>query len=99
MNSFLRPFGQPLIHPIPNAKIEATTDADIRLLLTLLGNWQSAHELMKATGIGLRRTRTAMDVAMGRGLVESRTRRAKNRANSHEEYQEGGRRPRWTDLT
>lgn len=84
--SFLRPFGQPLIHPVPNDKINAMTEADIQRILELLDDWQSEHNLMKATGAGLRRTRTAIAVVMGRKLIESRSRCSKNKANSHEEY-------------
>ena len=83
---FLRPFGQPLANPMMDRRMDENTEADIHMLLKFCGDWQSERDLMKATGIGLRRMRTALLTAAARKVIEARTRRVKNRANSHEEY-------------
>ena len=86
MNTFLRSFGALVPDPERDKAMGVTMEADILLLLKFLGDWQSEHQLIRATGIGLRRTRTALLTMLGRKVIESRTRCVKQRACSHEEY-------------
>ena len=86
MNTFLRGFGAPNPDPAREQALNVMMEADIILMLKFMGDWQSEHELRKATGIGLRRTRTALLTMLGRKVIESRTRCVKQRACSREEY-------------
>ena len=84
--SFLRPFGQPMINPMMDKRLDKDTKADIESILALPREWRSERDLMNVLKLPLRRTRTALLVAQVNHKIEVRTRRVKNRANSHEEY-------------
>jgi hypothetical protein len=86
MNSFLRPFGKPPINPFVDTAWDAHTEEDVLKVLTACTDWMGERQVMTATGIPLRRARTAIITAVRRKLLETRTHAVRNRSNVRDEY-------------
>ena len=86
MSYFLRPFGKALINPFVDRTGDAYTEADVVTVVRTCTDWMGERQVMRATGIPLRRARTALILSTRRKLLEMRTRSVKNRANVRDEY-------------